>query len=104
MVFITILLIFWYIKSRQHPTNFPPGPRFPLPIIGDAHTIGKDFSKGLINLSNEYGKVVGLWLGSKRAVVISDFDILQDILNKNETAYRSTTKVGRKFLRWFTFY
>ena len=30
----------------------------------------------------------GFWLGKDRAVAISDFEVLQDILNKNETAFR----------------
>ena len=38
----------------------------------------------------KYGKVCGFWLGPQRAVVVADFEILQELLNKPETAGRQT--------------
>ena len=101
LVFFITLITIWHFTSRQHPEKFPPGPRCPLPIIGDSYKLGKRFSSGFSKLTKQYGKVVGLWLGPRRAVLISDFDILQDILNKNATAFRVQTKAGRKIKSHF---
>ena len=94
LVFTTIILIIWLIKSSSHPKHYPPGPRLPLPIIGDAYMIGSDFASGFCSMIKKYGKVIGLWLGPDRVVIISDFDILQEILNKNETSGRQMTKAS----------
>ena len=59
-----------------------------LHLIGDAYKLGVDLPKGLTLLRKKYGKIFGFWLGKDRAVAISDFEVLQDILNKNETAFR----------------
>ena len=45
-------------------------------------------------LYEKYGKVCGFWLGSKRIVFIADFDLLQDSLNKFETANRRDLATG----------
>ena len=89
IVFILVLGIIWYFKSCSHPKDFHPGPRMPLPFIGDAYVLGKDFNIGFTSLIRKYGKTVGLWLGSNRTVLISDFDTLQDILNLYETSDRN---------------
>ena len=104
LVFIGVLFIFWYIKSRGHPKNFPPGPRLPLPILGDSYKLGKNLNSGFQSLTKKYGNIVGLWMGSNRAVVISDFEVLQDILIKNETASRRNGPSGSKFTFNFKLY
>lgn len=41
--------IYWYF-STKHPSKFPPGPRFPLPIVGDAYVLGEDVVEGFDTL------------------------------------------------------
>ena len=94
LVFAFMLLFFWYVKSWTHPINFPPGPRKPLPFVGDSYILGRDLSRGFYRLQEKYGNICGLWLGPRRCVVVSDFKILQDILNKSATANRLTVKVA----------
>ena len=54
LVIILILIIkFW--KSCQHSSKFPPGPRFPLPIVGK-----NSFSKDVIFEINKGCKVTHL--------------------------------------------
>ena len=88
IIFSIIFGILLYIKSFKHPKNFPPGPRLPFPIIGDIYKLRKDFPNSLRKLTKEYGKIYGFWFGGKRAVIVADFDVLQDILNKKETVDR----------------
>lgn len=87
-IILVLTFVWYYIRSFRHPKYFPPGPKLPLPLIGDAYLLGKDFSSGFSALVRKYGKTVGLWLGSNRAVLVTDFNTLQDILNLHETADR----------------
>ena len=88
LTFIAILSSIWYIKSWFHPKDFPPGPRFPFPIIGDLYLVGSDFVKGLKKLKEKFGPTFGFWLGTQRCVVVTDFELLQDVLNRSETSSR----------------
>ena len=97
VLLLTFLALVWYIKSSQHPKNFPPGPRFPLPLIGDAYHFGSDISGGLSKMTKKYGKISGMWIGGERAVIVADFEILQDLLSKNETALRQKMEGACKY-------
>ena len=90
-LFFAFLLIIWYVKSRIHPKNFPPGPRRPIPVFGDAYVMKGDLVIGMKKLKEKYGKIFGLWLGKMRCVCVADFDVLQEILNKSDTANRQFT-------------
>ena len=98
IVFLAILIGFWYWKSCRHPKGFPPGPRRPIPVFGDAYLLGNDLAKGFSTLSEKYGKVCGFWLGMERTVFVADFDLLQDILQRSETADRQTRANSCKLL------
>ena len=99
LLVLIILGLIWYIKSSQHPKNFPPGPRFPLPLVGDAYQFGNDISGGLAKTMKKYGKISGMWIGNQRAVAIADFEILHDLMNKNETANRQKMNGAGEYLK-----
>jgi len=88
LVVLIVLLSIWYFKSYQHHKKFPPGPSWPLPFAGDAYLLGKDLHGGLDKITEKYGRISGMWLGHQRAVLVADFDILQDLMNKNEASSR----------------
>ncbi len=50
LFWITVLsglwLVYWY-KATRVPKNFPPGPRYPLPVLGDLHLLGSNLQNGL---------------------------------------------------------
>lgn len=56
--------------------------------------MGRDLMEGFSRLKKKYGSIFGLWLGPERAVIISDFDIIQDIFNKYEASDRLVNKGG----------
>ena len=96
-VFFAVIFFIWYWKSCQHPSNFPPGPRLPLPLLGDAYILGDDLEKGFKNLVLKHGNISGFWLGPDRTVIVSDFELLQELLNKPETSSRQAWPVGSKY-------
>ena len=83
------LLIIMCLK----PKNFPHGPPR-LPIVGSLPFMMKDFKSGRSILHNfqyvtaKYGKCVGLYLGPKQAVLISDFEMIKEALKMKETSQR----------------
>ena len=88
LIFLAILFMIWYIKSWMHPKDYPPGPRLPLPFIGDGYIFGTDIITGLQKIKKKYGPTCGFWLGNQRCVLLTDFDLIQDAMNKPETAAR----------------
>ena len=101
VTFIAIILGVWYWKFiHRHPKKFPPGPRCPIPLFGDAYVLGSDLNEGFKLWHEKYGKVCGFWLAAKRAVFIADFDLLQDSLNKSELANRQIVEIGGTYLKY----
>lgn len=43
------LVMYWY-RSTRLPDSFPPGPRRPLPVMGDAYVMGEDIVDGFEQL------------------------------------------------------
>ena len=78
---IFLLLIYWYIHSRQYPANFPPGPRHFVPFIGDPlFAIGQDTTAGFNSMHKKYGKIVGFNLAGQKFVSISELELLQKVV------------------------
>jgi len=96
VVFAVFLLVLRYALSWAHPKGFAPGPRLPLPVVGDAYRFGNDLFGGIDSLQSRYGNVVGFWLGSQRCIAVFDHEILVNILSKSEFSDRQQTKAGRK--------
>ena len=88
VVFFLTFLLVWYWQKWSHPKKFPPGPRLPIPVIGDTYLLDQDLYKGFCDLIDSYGNFCGFWMGSSRAVLINDFEACLDILNRNESTGR----------------
>ena len=67
------------LKAKEIAKAFPPGP-IPLPVIGNLHLLGKHPHKALKELSNKYGEVFGISLGSKRVVLINTIEPAREAL------------------------
>ncbi len=60
VITLLTLSVWWYRKKVWiYPDNFPPGPRAPLPILGDALSLGKDIPVGVDKLHEKYGPIIG---------------------------------------------
>ena len=90
IIFLGILFVWWYKKKVWlYPANFPPGPRFPLPVVGDAIALGQDVAVGLVKLHKKHGNVVGFMLGGYPAISIGDFETLQKTYGTDEYSNRT---------------
>ena len=87
------LATYWFMSTR-HPKNFPPGPRFPLPFVGDSYVIGNvDIGTGVLQLQKKYGDVIGMFIGSQRSVFLCDYDIIKEALSKDEVSGRKQNPI-----------
>ena len=49
--------------------------------------MGKDLLSGFQSLTVEHGQISGFWLGPRRAVVISNFEVLRQFLRTEVNMY-----------------
>lgn len=84
-----------FINSIMH---YPPGPTA-LPIVGNLYNLGTLPLANLTELSRKYGGIFQIFLGSQRAVVVSDIDTARAALLKsvNDFAGRPSMQSGDIF-------
>ena len=94
LIFAVIFLALSYVFSTRLPPNFPPGPK-PLPIIGNLAIFAKDLNKTpqiLTELSQHYGHVVGIKLGSYPAVILNGYEAIKEAFVKNADSFSGRPK------------
>jgi len=87
LAFVTFVFIAWKRKF-PYPKLFPPGPRLPLPLVGDGWRLGQDITQGIRGLQKQYGNVIGMYFGPQRTVVVCDYGSLNKLLSMDEVADR----------------
>ncbi|PIM97815.1 Cytochrome P450 CYP2 subfamily [Handroanthus impetiginosus] len=101
MDFLTFLLVLFSIiwictliltsNSRARKSSrLPPGPK-PFPIIGNILALGSKPHQSLAKLSQKYGPIMSLKLGSRTTVVVSSPEIAKIVLQKHDLAFSSRT-------------
>ncbi|XP_059834788.1 uncharacterized protein LOC132398968 [Hypanus sabinus] len=80
-VVTALFLVYFRNGSKSHvELNFPPGPT-PLPIIGNLHLLDlKKPDQSLMELSEKYGPIFSIKLGTKRVVVLTGYETVKDAL------------------------
>jgi len=91
--FASIGVHFWRIQQYKttvvYPAAFPPGPRFALPLVGEAWALGvDDVADAIASLAKKYGPAVGLYCFSEPVVVFNSADLIFEAMDKEELAYR----------------
>ncbi|XP_072918431.1 uncharacterized protein [Hemitrygon akajei] len=76
-----LFLVYFRNGSKSHvELNFPPGPT-PLPIIGNLHLLDlKKPDRSFMELSEKYGPIFSIKLGTMRVVVLSGYETVKDAL------------------------
>ncbi|XP_076814663.1 cytochrome P450 2U1-like [Clavelina lepadiformis] len=84
ILFVVLLLLtyYWY----QRPNKFPSGPRG-LPVIGVAPFQGKHPYKTYMKWSKEYGPILSVRLGRNDAVILNDYDSVQQAFGARNTVF-----------------
>ncbi|KAJ4833362.1 hypothetical protein Tsubulata_002614 [Turnera subulata] len=88
-LYIPILFLALYtvtIHFLNKTRNLPPSPFPCLPIIGHLHLLIKKppVPQTLAKISNKYGPLVSIQLGSRRVVVVSSPAVAEECLTKND--------------------
>jgi cytochrome P450 len=90
-VIATVLIfIFRKLYQTQNSTKLPPGPH-PLPILGNILELGKNPHKTLTKLSQIYGPIMTLKLGTITTIVISSPQLAKQVLHENSQIFSNRT-------------
>ncbi|XVF71421.1 hypothetical protein PTKIN_Ptkin12aG0035900 [Pterospermum kingtungense] len=81
-IFLLICLNFWF-QSRKHPKKLPPSPPS-RPIIGHLHLLKSPIHRLYHTLSQKYGAIFSLKLGSRVLVVVSSSTAAEECFTKND--------------------
>lgn len=87
--FIVILLFIYIIhhySNKKLSNNLPPSPPS-LPFIGHLHLLKSPRNLSIHSLSQLYGPVVALRLGSRNAIILSSLAAVEEALIKNDTIF-----------------
>ncbi|KAL8523177.1 hypothetical protein ACS0TY_013228 [Phlomoides rotata] len=79
-------LVFHLLKTNPGHRKLPPGP-YSLPIIGNILQFGKKPHQSLAKLSQTYGPLMHLKLGSLDIIVVSSPEISKQILQLHDNAF-----------------
>ena len=74
----------------KHPKNYPPGPRFPLPFIGDSYRMADgSLTKTITSMRAKYGDTFGFYFtGNMRVVFVCDPITIQEVANDDDFVSR----------------
>ncbi|XP_044256374.1 cytochrome P450 307a1-like [Tribolium madens] len=75
-----VLLVWWFSRPKKSPSTIP-GPR-PWPIIGSMHLLGRHETpfEAFTALSQVYGDIFSIHLGSASCVVVNNFKLIKEVL------------------------
>lgn len=81
---VVILAILWYkLLSSNNAPPLPPGPRS-LPIVGHLPFLSHDLHKMFTEMSNTYGPIFKLYLGSRLYVVVSTPELAKVVVREQD--------------------
>lgn len=75
--FVSVVLLYlktWY----KRPDNFPPGPRG-VPLLGCYSLFGKKIGEEAFKLSQNYGPIMSIRMGTQDSVFLNDFDSIHKV-------------------------
>lgn len=87
VLFVVAVSLFYAHKNSRGPAALPPGPK-PLPFIGNLLDVPKEYEwLHWAKHKDIYGPISMVSVLGKNIVIINDFQLAVDILNKRSTIY-----------------
>ncbi|KAL5054761.1 hypothetical protein RYX36_035443 [Vicia faba] len=83
LFYLSTFFIFKLFLQLRKFKNLPPGPTS-VPIIGNLHHLKRPLHRTFKSLTDQYGKVISLWFGSRLVVVVSSLSEFQQCFTKND--------------------
>nr|AKH45318.1 cytochrome P450 [Anopheles sinensis] len=88
-IVIALLLYRWLRSTGRKPKNFPPGPAYSIPFLGDYGWMllinGRHLHKAAISLGDFYRtKILGISLSNFPSIVVNDLAVAREVLNRKE--------------------
>ncbi|KAE8679736.1 Cytochrome P450 81E8 [Hibiscus syriacus] len=96
--FFLLICLNLLFQFKKHPKNLPPSPPS-LPILGHVHLLKPPLHRFYHRLSQTYGPVFSLRLGSRFVVVVSSSTVAEECFTKNDVvlANRPNLIMGNHF-------
>ncbi|XP_059304040.1 cytochrome P450 71A3-like [Lycium ferocissimum] len=91
LLFFIFFLHQWFFSTSNNKKRLPPSPR-KLPIIGNLHQLGPLPHRSLHKLSEKYGPLMLLHLGSKPVLVASSVDAARDVMKTHDLVWSNRPK------------
>ncbi|KAK1383945.1 putative flavonoid 3'-monooxygenase [Heracleum sosnowskyi] len=85
-LFLVLGAAFWWILDTRQRKLLPPGPRG-LPIVGSLFSLGSLPHRTFHELSNKYGPIMSLRMGSVPAIVVSSPEAAQLFLKTHDSVF-----------------
>ncbi|CAM0150448.1 unnamed protein product [Urochloa decumbens] len=83
LVLSSVYLLGLFADSRR---NLPPGPRLPLPLVGNLFSLGALPHRSLARLAEHHGPIMTLRLGTVTTIVASTAAAARDVLHRHDAA------------------
>ncbi|KAI7735533.1 hypothetical protein M8C21_017891 [Ambrosia artemisiifolia] len=100
LLVLTGLFSWRWLSTYLRRENLPPGP-VPLPVIGSLHLLGSLPHRSLHKLSQKYGPIMSIRLGSVQFVIVSSPDAAKLFLGTHDTVFASRPQIqAAKYLSY----
>jgi len=98
ILIVSIVLIVWWMWTMRMPRSFPPGPRLPLPIIGDSYKMTHGSLTATIkSMRKQYGDVFGFYLTSNwKVVFVCDPQLLNQVAFSKDFSSRHNKQMWHR--------